>query len=382
MKTFEYRIYTNKEQSHLFMQCLIESRVMYNNMLEMMKAQYEQNGTFPNKYDLEAAFKGHGTHVPATTIQMLSDRLSKSLKRFLAAKTLGLPNVGFPRFKKPNRWHSIQLRQYGNEKNHRDVMLAPDEKHLYIPHKLRGMVKIKYHRPMEGTPKTAHLVLRADGHWYVLIVCETDVKYEHPPTDCTHPDIGIDVGLKSFLTDSEGNTVGNPRFYRKSQATLRRKQRTICRRKKVSRRHRKACKSAAQTHLKIKRQRRDFHFKMAKHYADTHKTIVVEALQIDNMVKNHHLAKSILDASWGAFLDILEVKAGNAGHHMVRVNPRFTSQKCSKCGEIVQKSLSVRTHICPFCGYIADRDVNAAQNILKRGQGLGHSLQESTSRDT
>jgi len=382
MKTFEYRIYPNKEQYHLLMQCLIESRMVYNNMLEMVKAQYEQDNTFPSKYDLEAAFKGHGTSIPATTIQMLSDRLSKSLKRFLAAKTLGLPNVGFPRFKKPNRWHSIQLRQYGNEKNRRDVMLALDEKHLYIPSKLGGSVKIKYHRPIEGTPKTAHLVLRADGHWYVLLVCESGVKNEHVPSECTHPDIGIDVGLTSFLTDSEGNTIDNPRFYHTSQATLRRKQRTICRRKKGSKRRRKACKSAAQTHLKIKRQRRDFHFKTAKTYADTHKTIVVEALQIDNMVKNHSLAKSIMDASWGAFLDILEVKAGNAGHQMIRVNPRFTSQKCYTCGEIVQKSLSVRTHLCPFCGYITDRDVNAAQNILKRGVELGHSFQELTSRDT
>ena len=93
-------------------------------------------------------------------------------------------------------------------------------------------------------------------------------------------------------------------------------------------------------------------------------------LNISGMVKNHALAKSILDASWGAFLDILEDKAARAGHQVIRVNPRFTSQKCYKCGEIVQKSLSVRTHICPFCGYVADRDVNAAQNILVQGQGM------------
>ncbi len=308
---------------------------MYNNMLVMMKAQYKQNGTFPSKYDLEVAFKGHGTHVPASTIQMLSDRLSKSLTRFLVAKTLGLPNVGFPRFRKPSRWHSIQLRQYGNEKNHRDVMLAPDEKHVYVPKLLGRSLKIKYHRPMEGTPKTAHLVLRADEHWYVLIACDIEPKNEHVLGECTHPAIGIDMGLKSFLTDSEGNIVDNPRYYRKSQATLRRKQRTICRRKKGSCRRKKACKSAAQTHLKIKRQRRDFHFKTAKTYANTYQTIVVEALHIDNMVKNHALGKSILDASWGAFLDILEVKAWNAGRKMIRVNSRFTSQQCSKCGEMV-----------------------------------------------
>jgi len=349
-------------------------------MLAMVKQQYEHKGTFPSKYDLENALKGQGEHVPATTIQMLADRLTKSLKRFLAAKENHIPDVGFPRFKKPNRWHSIQLRQYGDAKNRRDVMLHPDGKHLSVPKKLGGSLKIKLHRPLEGTPKTAHLVLRADGHWYVLIMCETEPQTEHAPTSCSHPDIGIDVGLKSFLTDSDGNTVDNPRFYRTSQRTLRRKQRQLCRRKKGSHRRRKAALNTAKTHLKIARQRRDFHYKVAKQYAEHYHHIAVEKLSIDNMVKNHHLAKSIMDASWGAFLDILTEKAERAGHCVIRVNPRFTSQKCFHCGEIVQKSLSVRTHVCPFCGYVADRDVNAAKNILKKAR-LGHSLQELTYRD-
>ena len=344
------------------MQGLSESRLIYNQMLETVKAQYEQEGTFPSKYDLEALFKGQGEHVPATTVQMLADRLSKSLKRFLAAKQHGIPDVGFPRFKKPNQWHSIQLRQYG-----KDCYLHEDKKHLMVPKKIGKSLKIKLHRPIEGTPKTVHLVHRADGHWYALIVCETEPQTDHLPSSCTHADIGIDVGLKSFLTDSEGNTVENPRFYRTSQRTLRRKQRTMCRRKKGSHRKRKACKNAAKTHLKINRQRRDHHYKTAKPYADTYQHIVVEDLQITNMVKNHHLSKSIMDASWGAFLDILEDKAERAGHQVIRVSPRYTTQKCYQCREIVQKSLSVRTHICPFCGYIADRDVNAAKNILRAG---------------
>jgi len=185
---------------------------------------------------------------------------------------------------------------------------------------------------------------------------------------CEHPAIGIDVGLKSFLTDSEGHTVENPRFYRTSQRTLRRKQRQLCRRKKGSHRRRKAARSTAQTHLKSARQRRDFQYKTARQYTEQYQVIAVEKLQILNMVQNHSLAKSIMDASWGAFLDILEDKAARAGHQVIRVNPRFTSQKCHKCGEIVQKSLSVRTHICPFCGYVADRDVNAAKNILLKAR--------------
>lgn len=372
MKTFEYRLFVKREQHTLLMQCLIESRMIYNAMLEAVKKQYEQDGTFPGKYDLEAQFKGHGTHVPATTVQMLADRLSKSLKRFLAAKQNNIAGIGFPRFKTPNRWQSIQLRQYG-----KDCYLHEDKKHFIVPKKIGHSLKIKLHRPLEGTPKTAHLVLRADGHWYVLIVCEMEPQSDHMSITCVHEPIGIDVGLKSFLTDSEGNTVANPRFYRTSQRTLRRKQRVMCRRTKGSHRRRKAARNVARTHLKIERQRKDFHFKVARPYAESHSIIAVEDLQLPNMVKNHALAKSISDAGWGQFLDILSNKAASAGHCVIRANPRFTSQKCSRCGEIVQKSLSVRTHLCPFCGYIADRDKNAAQNILKAAQP-GHGCQDVT----
>ncbi len=360
MKTFEYRLFVSTHQSRLLRACLIASRAIYNGMLSTAKAQYAHDGTFPTKYDLEKAFKGQGgVYVPATSVQMLADRLSKSLKRFLAAQNNDIPGVGFPRFKQGNQWHSIQLRQYG-----KDCYLHEDQKHLIVPAKIGKSLKIKMHRPIEGTPKTVHLVVRADDHWYALIVCEHEPRSEHEPIDCTHPAIGIDVGLKAFLTDSEGKTIENPRFYRTSQRTLRRKQRVICRRKKGSHRRRKAAKNAAKTHLKITRQRRDHHFKTAKPYAIGYQRIVVEDLTITNMVKNHHLAKSIMDAGWGAFLAILSAKAASAGHEVIRVNPCFTSQKCYKCGEIVQKSLSVRTHLCPFCGYVADRDVNAAQNIL------------------
>src|SRR6266536_2840775 len=363
MRTFEFRLYPNKEQARLLLACLVESRTIYNSMLETVKAQYEQDEIFPSKYELEAAFKGQGDHVPATTVQMLADRLSKSLKRFLAAKKHTIPGVGFPRFKQPNRWHSIQLRQYG-----KDCYVHEDKKHLIVPKKLGHFLKIKLHRPIEGTPKTVHLVLRADGHWYALIVCETEPQTEHLPSTCEHPAIGIDVGLKSFLTDSEGHTVENPRYYRTSQQTLRRKQRQLCRRKKSSHRRRKAARNTAKTHLKIARQRRDFHFKTAKQYTEQYQMIAVEKLHILNMTHNHSLAKSIMDASWGAFLDILSEKAERAGHAVVRVNPRFTSQTCHQCGEIVQKSLSVRTHICPCCGYVVDRDVNAAKNILSKAR--------------
>jgi putative transposase len=157
MRTFEYRLYPSDAQRQRLMACLMESRTIYNEMLAALKAEYESDGTFPSKYDLTARFKGRGGDlVPATTVQTLADRLSKALNRFLQMKDLGL-SAGFPRFKTPNRWHSIQLRQYAVS---RDVWLDQDGKHLHVPAKLGRLLKIKFHRPLEGTPVTAHLVLR------------------------------------------------------------------------------------------------------------------------------------------------------------------------------------------------------------------------------
>lgn len=375
MRTFEYRLYPNRAQRQQLITCLIESRGLYNEMLEALKAQYETDGTFPSKYDLNLRFKGRGGEaVPASTVQMLSDRLSKALKRYLHLKDLGL-SVGFPRFKTPNRWHSIQLRQYAVS---RDVWLDADCRHLHVPAKLGRLLKIKLHRPLEGMPVTAHLVLRADGHWYALIVCETAPQDDHgnihpEQAACAHPAVGLDVGLKVFLADSEGVTVENPHHYRRGQKRLAHAQRTVCRRTKGSHRRRKANREVASKHLKISRQRHDFHFKTAKRYAGRYGRICVENLNMNGMVRNHHLAKSIHDASWNAFLDILTDKAERAGHVVVRVPARFTTQKCSRCGEYVQKSLSVRTHICTSCGLVEDRDVNAAKNILQAG--VQHAIQ-------
>ncbi len=369
MRTFEYRLYPTRAQRQQLLACLVESRAIYNEMLATRKAKYEADGTFPTKYDLMTRFKGCGGEaVPATTVQTLADRLSKALKRYLQLKGLGAL-AGFPRFKTPNRWHSIQLRQYAPT---RDVWLDEDSTHLHVPAKLGKLLKIKLHRPLVGMPVTAHLVLRADNHWYALIVCELEPQDEwsivHPEqSSCKHAAIGLDVGLKVFLADSEGGLVENPRHYRRGQKRLAHAQRTLCRRKKGSHRRRKASRELACKHLKIARQRRDFHFKTAKQYAERYRRVCVENLNVSGMVQNHHLAKSIYDAGWSAFLAILTDKAERAGHVVVHVPAHFTTQQCRRCGEHVQKSLSVRTHICPHCGLVEDRDVNAAKNILQAG---------------
>jgi putative transposase len=359
MRTYQFRLYPNRAQRHRLDACLYQSRQLYNQILECQKQHYQQTGAFLSRYDLNKRFKARsGSSVPATTVQCLSDRLTKALQNFLKYKD---DDWGFPRFKSGNQWHSIQLRQFAKGK---DVWL--EGRHLRVPGKLGTAIKIKRHRELEGTPKTCYLVKRADGHWYAVVVCELSETGDLSQKVDDRPPIGIDMGLNVFLADSDGNTVANPRFFRSSQASLRRKQRRLNARRTGSRRRGKMARSVAQTHLKIERQRRDFHFKTAKQYADTYHTIVVEDLNLRGLARSR-LAKSILDAAWGAFLSILTCKAGSAGGQVIRINPRYTTQKCSKCGELVQKSLSVRTHICPECGYVADRDVNAAQNILRAG---------------
>jgi putative transposase len=381
VRSFEYRLYPTQGQRTRLIACLMATRGLYNEMLERQKAHHAATDRFLSEYALGAAFKGRGGEtVPATVVQALADRLDKALRRYVAGRVRGQPG-GFPRFKGPTRWHSIRLRQAGN-----DFRLAPDGKRLGIAAKLGGPVKLKQHRPLEGTPKTAHLVLRADGHWYVLIVC-APVAAEATPVASTSTErepssaIGLDVGLRHFPADSDGNTVADPQHFRRTERTLRRQQRTLSRRKRGSRRRREAARLVARTHLTVARQRRGFHFKTAKGYAERYARIYAEDLHIAGMARNRRLAKSISDASWGAFLVILQDKAAGAGHAVVRVPAHGTSQQCSRCRELVPKTLSVRTHVCTTCGYVADRDTNAARNILARGLELDTAGAQPSSRN-
>lgn len=359
IRTFEYRMYPTRRQRELLMRCLIESRHLYNEMLEQVKKHHSLTGELLFKYSLTALFKGRGgEHVPASTVQTLADRLDKALKRFLTHKEAG-QSVGFPRFKGTNRWHSIQLRQYG--KNH-DVSLS--EGRLKVPGQLGKSIKVKQHRPLQGTPRTAYLRLRAAGKWYVLVVC---ILENPPPVHRDEPAIGLDVGLESFITDSEGRKTANPRHLQKSHKKLRRAQRKLSRRTKGSHRRKKAARSAAKVHLKVARQRKDFLRKVARDYAEKYAIIVVEDLNVTGMVKNRSLAKSIHDAAWAKFVQMLEHKAEEAGGRVIKVSAPYTTQRCSECENIAPKSLSDRRHTCASCGYEADRDVNAARNIKSRG---------------
>ena len=178
--------------------------------------------------------------------------------------------------------------------------------------------------------------------------------------------IGIDVGLNHFYTDSDGETVANPRHLRKSEKALKRLQKRVSRKKKGSGNRKKAINKLGRKHLKVSRQRKDFAIKTTPGAVKSSDFVAYENLQVRNMVKNHKLAKSISDAAWSQFAQWLEYFGNVYGKTVIAVPPQYTSQDCSSCGNTVKKTLSTRTHICD-CGATLDRDYNAARNILVKG---------------
>jgi putative transposase len=264
---------------------------------------------------------------------------------------------GYPRFHGRDRYNSFTYPQLGE---HGGARL---DNGLLVLSKI-GRVVMRWSRPIEGTPKTVTISREADG-WYASISC-ADVPVE--PLPPTGQETGIDLGIEAFATYSDGTRVLHPGWYRKAERALKTAQRRVSRRKKGSHRRRKAVQLLAKAHQKVKRQRQDFHHKTALALVQQNDTIYHEDLQTANLLKNHHLAKSISDAAWSQFLSVLHAKAVWAGREVVAVNPAFTSQWCSGCGVMVQKGLSVRWHACSECGTSLHRDHNAAKNIERLGQ--------------
>jgi putative transposase len=276
---------------------------------------------------------------------------------------------GYPQFQKNNR--SVEYKTSGWK-------LDPDGRHITFTDgcgigrlKLVGNPNQRIEKFSIKQIKRVRIVRRADGY-YCQFCVDTQRCVSHVPTGRK---LGIDVGLKAYATDSEGKTVANPRHYRKAESRLKRLQRRLSRKQKKSANRKKARKQVAKQHLKVQRQREDFARKTANTYITSSDLIAYEDLQIRNMVKNRKLAKSIHDAGWGIFLRWLNYYGSLHAIPVIAVPPHYTSQKCSECGTIVKKSLSIRTHICTGCGVVLDRDQNAARNILAKALDgtVGHT---------
>jgi putative transposase len=264
---------------------------------------------------------------------------------------------GYPRFKKNCR--CVEYKTSGWK-------LSEDRHSInFIDKKGIGKLKLKgtwdLHFYQLDQIKRVRLVRRADGYYVQFLIRTEAEKVDIQPTGQT---IGLDVGLKEFYTDSNGNTEPNPKFYRTGEKRLKFRQRYVSRKKKGSANRRKAVNKLGRVHLKISRQREEHAKRVARCVIQSNDLVAYEDLRIKNLVKNHCIAKSINDAGWYQFRKWLEYFGAKLGKVTVAVNPAYTSQECSNCGTVVKKSLSMRTHVCK-CGFVLDRDWNAAINILK-----------------
>ncbi len=294
----------------------------------------------------------------STARQASAERAWSAISRFFEnCKKKVIGKKGYPTFQKNNR--SIEYKHSGWK-------LAPNRKSITMTDKngigklkMMGTRDLNFYQPNQI--KRVRLVKRADGY-YCQFAIAVDRNVDLYPT---HQTIGLDVGLKSFYTDSLGNNVVNPRFYRTAERKLKRKQRLVSRKIKASCNRNKARVKLGLVHLKISRQRKDHAVKLARCVVQSNDLIAYEDLRIKNMVKNHNLAKSINDAGWYQFRVWLEYFGKVFKRITIAVSPHYTSQECFRCGVIVKKSLSTRTHVCQ-CGCVLDRDENAALNILKK----------------
>ena len=291
--------------------------------------------------------------------QQAADRAWFSIARFYKNCREKKPGKkGYPRFQKDNR--SVEYKTSGWKLEPDGKRVTFTDGHSIGTLRLIGTRKQAIETFPVAQIKRVRILKRADGY-YVQFAVQADRHVIHEPTG---KQVGIDVGLKAFYTDSDGNTVYNPRYLRKAEAKLKRLHRWVSRKQKYAKNRKKAIKRLAKGYLKVSRQRKDFAVKAASALVKSSDFIAYEDLKITSLVKNHQLAKSISDVSWGLFLSWLRYYGGLHGIPIVAVSPRYTTQDCSRCGFRVKKTLSMRTHICPSCGLVLDRDWNAARNIL------------------
>ncbi|HMB15634.1 MAG TPA: transposase [Pelovirga sp.] len=382
-KAYKYRLYPSKTQEAKLLATLETCRILYNSCLVDRKNHYESTGKGLGRIQQQktlVADKKRVLLLAGIHSQVLQDvlfRVDRAYQGFFRRVAAKQEKAGYPRFKSEGRYDSITYPQ--------EPGFRIEEGKLKLS-KI-GHLKIRMHREIIGQVKTC--TVRKDGnHWYACFSTEYEAQIIPVPVQTT----GIDVGLKSFATLADGTEIANPKHLRQSERKLQRVQRELSRKKKGSSNRKKARLLVSTVHRKVRNQRLDFHHKEGRKLVNTFGLIVAEDLTIRKMVRNRHLSKSIADAGWGGFLSILAHKAEEAGCRFEKVDPHYTSINCSGCEKRVPKTLATRTHRCPYCGLVIDRDHNAAINILKKATAgtaesyawgepvqSGHSLNQEAS---
>jgi putative transposase len=361
-KSYKYKLKPTLEQARMLERILLLCRHIYNAAIGERREAWRMCGVSVSYYQQKAELPGIKVAMPEYAevhSQVLQDvvlRVDRAFQAFFRRAKAG-ETAGYPRFQGRTRYHSFTYPQYDNGARLNNGYLVLSK---------IGRVALRWSRSLEGAPKTVTISKDADG-WYAIISCVDVPSQPLPPTG---RETGIDVGLKVFLITADGQAVNNPRLHRRGEKQLKKAQRVVSRRTKGSHGRRKAVCQLQRAHQHVQRQRLDFHHKTALALLRQYDTIYLEELQVANIVRNRRLAKSISDVGWAQFRTILEANAAYAGRRVIAVPAQYTSQDCSGCGERVPKSLSVRTHVCPSCGLVLDRDENAARNIQWAGQAL------------
>ncbi|NJD77825.1 MAG: IS200/IS605 family element transposase accessory protein TnpB [Candidatus Methanoperedens sp.] len=359
-KAFSFRIYPNKNQEVKLNRTLNTCRYLYNNSLTERRRRAELNNLCRNfdvfswgkpewlTYEDQANSLAKNKtpeqkEVYSQVLQNTLKRLDRSFKNFYNG-------FGYPRFQGRNRYNSFTYPQSGFELENGKLNLSKI-----------GNIKIVQHRDIEGKIKICTIKKDVD-QWYAILSTEIDREIRKVPVVSK---TGIDVGLTSLLTLSNGEQIKPPKLLRASEKRLTRKQIRLSRKQKRSNNRKKQVITVARVHRKIRNQRKDFAHKTSRTLVNTYDHIVFENLQIQNMVQNHHLAKSIMDAGWYQLISLTKSKAEYAGKVVELVNPKGTSQVCI-CGCPVPKKLSMRIHNCPGCGLVLGRDHVSAIVIESR----------------
>lgn len=361
LRAYRYRLYPTKAQTSALESTLLLCQRLYNEMLEERRGAYRKVGKSLTAYDQMRSLLEVKAELPeyagvnAQVLQDVAKRLDKSFKGFFRRVKTG-QKAGYPRFRGRDRYDSFTYPQPSQNS------VSGDGRHVYLP-KL-GNVRIKLHRPFCGKLKT--LAVKREGReWYAVLTCEVS-RAELLPS--TGSEVGIDVGTTWFYTTSDGESCENHKFFQRSSHQLRVVQRSLARKpNKRSNRRRKAKERVAKLYRKTARQRLQLHHEEAKKLITRHDLICHEDLNVKGMAQGN-LGKQIHDVGWGQFFSILAAKAEEAGRRVIAVDPRYTSQRCRKCGHTERGNrVSQANFRCLSCGHTENADVNAAKNILAQG---------------